>query len=238
MSRKVVVLIVEGVSDEKALSPLTRYVKDKLGIHIHTTHGDVFSDYKNSRKSIKSVIGDQITRVMNETKFKKKDIVAVIQITDTDGVFIDDTCVKVNPTIHEKRYEDHCIIVSNEQDAIKIRNRNKIKARKLRTMYSSNVIQSNVNYYLLYFSCNMDHVLHGERGPDDREKYLKAKEFDKKYKNPQMFKEFFMNQSFSVDGTLKDTWKFIEQDSNSLKKFSNFHLIFSILDSLHNRNID
>ena len=32
--------------------------------------------------------------------------------------------------------------------------------------------------------------------------------------------------SFAVEGNYKDTWNFIQQDTNSLKRYSNIHLLF------------
>ena len=40
------------------------------------------------------------------------------------------------------------------------------------------------------------------------------------------FIQFISNPSFAVDGSYKQTWKFIEKDNNSLKRYTNMHLIF------------
>jgi hypothetical protein len=79
----------------------------------------------------------------------------------------------------------------------------------------------------------LDHVLHNEPNLEDGQKDVKAKKFDRKFKGkPNDFLEFFTNGSFAVEGSNKETWEFIEEGNNSLGKFSNFQLIFKILDTL------
>jgi hypothetical protein len=235
-NKKVVIVIVEGVSDERALSSIRKYVQQNFGIHIHLTYGDVFSEFSN-RKSIKAVIGDQVLKVMNERKFRKKEILAVIQITDTDGAFIDDDSIKIDESISEKVYLDDTIMVPDQKGAVNIKQRNKFKAANLRTMYSALKVQQSLDYYLLYFSCNLDHVLHNVRNLEDEQKDLKAKEFNRRYKRkPNDFLEFFLKGSFAVKGSHKETWEFIQVGNNSLHQYSNFHLIFDILDNLSKGN--
>ncbi|QOK25896.1 hypothetical protein IIE26_19770 [Cytobacillus oceanisediminis] len=231
--KKVVILIVEGVSDERAISSIRKYVKESFGIYIHLTHGDVFSDTLN-RKGIKAVVGDQVQKVMQQYKYTKNEILAVIQVTDTDGAFIPDEFVIIDENIGDKKlYCCDSIKVPNQQSAINIKQRNKIKASNLRTMYSTLKVQKTIDYYLLYFSCNLDHIIHDEMNLDNTEKDPKAREFDKKYKQkPNDFMEFFKNGTFVVQGSNKETWDFIQEGKNSLGQYSNFHLIFDILDKL------
>ncbi|KSU60387.1 hypothetical protein AS034_16220 [[Bacillus] enclensis] len=231
--KKVVIVIVEGISDERAISSIRKYVRDTFGVFIHLTHGDVFSD-NSYRKGIKAVVGDQVQKVMQQYKYTKNEILAVIQVADTDGAFINDDLVIVDENIGEsKKYFCNSIKVSSQKKAINIQQRNKVKAAKLKTMYPTLKVQKSINYHLLYFSCNLDHVIHGEMNLNDKEKEPKAKEFDKKYKGkPKDFVDFFKKEAFAVKGTKRETWEFIQRDNNSLKQYSNFHLIFDILDDL------
>ncbi|MDA2513230.1 hypothetical protein PDN74_23180 [Bacillus cereus] len=231
--KKVVIVIVEGISDERALSSITKYVKELFDIHIHFAKGDLFSKHIDARKGIKGAIGDEVQKVMNERKYLKKEILAVIQVTDTDGTFIDDKSVVVDENINVKTlYLDEAIKVCDQNGAIHIKQRNKDKSSRLKTMFTTDKVK-NFPYYLLYFSCNLDHVIHDERNMEDEKKTQKAREFNKKFKgNLNDFLEFFTDNQFVVDGTIRETWEFIQRENNSLKKFSNFHLIFAILDML------
>lgn len=233
IKKSVVILIVEGVSDERALSSVRKYVKDKFGIHIHLIGGDVFAD-NTKRKSIKAIVGDQVQKVMQQYKYTKNQILAVIQVTDTDGVFIDDAFILVDESLGEELvYNSKSIQVSNHDYAIKIKQRNKYKASNLNIMYSTTKVQKNLDYYLLYFSCNLDHVLHNECNVLKKDKTPKAKEFDRKFKNNSNdFMEFFKSGEFTVKGTLLESWEFIKEGNNSLGRYSNFYHIFDILDAL------
>lgn len=96
-------------------------------------------------------------------------------------------------------------------------------------MYTATQVK-NIPYYLLYFSCNLDHVIHDNSNLEESNKTNIANQFRKKYKNnPKEFMEFFNSSHFTVNGTLTETWEFIKKDSNSLQQFSNFHLIFDII---------
>lgn len=229
--KKVVIMIVEGVSDERALSTITKYVKEIFDVHIHFSNGDVFTKFSN--KQAKAIVGDEIRKVMNETKYSKKDILAIIQVTDTDGSFVDDNCVIIDNTTGEKAlYFDNSIKVSDQYKAINIKKRNKDKSISLRTMYSLSKIMD-LPYFLLYFSCNLDHILHHERNIAEEYKTSKAREFSNKFKDkPNDFYEFFKNNNFVVNGSMKYTWEFIQIDNNSLGRYSNFHIIFEILNAV------
>ncbi|MDU1846799.1 MAG: hypothetical protein E6778_14790 [Niallia nealsonii] len=231
--KNVVILIVEGISDERALSSIRRYVKDTFGIHIHLTNGDIFSDY-TKRKSIKALVGDQVQKVMEQYKYTRNEILAVIQVTDTDGVFIKDECIIIDENMEENlKYHNDSIHVSNQENAVKSKQRNKFKASNLKAMYSANKVQKTLDYHLLYFSCNLDHVIHNECNLVQTEKDPKAKKFDRLYKDkPNDFIEFFKNEEFAVNGTLLESWQFIQEDTHSLERYSNFHHIFNILDLL------
>lgn len=231
--KNIVILIVEGISEERALSSVRKYVKDTFGIQIHLTHGDIFSD-NTKKKGIKALVGDQVIKVMEQYKYTKEEILAVIQVTDTDGVFITDECIVLDEMIENNVvYHSNSIKVSNQSTVKKIQERNKFKATNLKIMHSTSKVQKNLDYYLLYFSCNLDHVLHNEPNLNQEEKAPKAKEFHKQFKDkPNDLLNFFKDEAFAVKGTLEDSWGFIQEGNNSLKKYSNFHFVFDILAKL------
>lgn len=230
--KKVVLIFVEGISDERALSSISKFVRDVYDIHIHFTNGDVFT--KRAEKQVKAMIGDEIKKVLNERKYAKNDLLAVIHITDTDGVFINDEFVVVDESIIGDAilYTEDVIKVPSQVKATQIKQRNRDKARKLKMMSNASEI-NNLPYFLLYFSCNLDHVIHNDSNLQESLKTSKAREFNNKFKEKTSeFYDFFNHNSFVVPGTAKETWAFIEKDLNSLRRNSNFRLIFSILASL------
>ena len=86
----------------------------------------------------------------------------------------------------------------------------------------------NIQYRLYFNSCNLEHVLYGElKDFSDDEKEVLSDEFAEKYEGKVYeFIDFISDKSVAVDGTYRETWKYIEKDKNSLQRHSNMHLIF------------
>ena len=86
----------------------------------------------------------------------------------------------------------------------------------------------NIPYRLYFNSCNLEHVLYNElKDFSDDEKEILSDEFAEKYEGKVLeFIDFISDKSVSVEGTYKETWKYIEKDKNSLQRHSNMHLIF------------
>ena len=82
----------------------------------------------------------------------------------------------------------------------------------------------NIPYQVYYMSCNLDHVLHDKRNSSIEEKKNNSIDFSDKYDSPQAFEKFFNEEKIKIDGTYEDTWKYVQQGSNSLLRGSNFWL--------------
>jgi len=86
---------------------------------------------------------------------------------------------------------------------------------------------NNIDYQVYYFSCNLEHVLHDNPNVKDENKSKKAEEFEERFYNrEQEFLEFIGNDEFAVAGNYEETWDFIRENNNSLKRYSNLHLYF------------
>lgn len=84
-----------------------------------------------------------------------------------------------------------------------------------------------IKYFMYYFSCNLEHVLHNEQNLDDKLKSKYSYDFeDKYYGREEEFKAFISESVFSVKGDYKEIWNFIKANNNSLNRFSNFGLFF------------
>ncbi|MCO7126969.1 hypothetical protein NIE88_14450 [Sporolactobacillus shoreicorticis] len=231
--KKVIVFIVEGVSDERTIAAIRNYVPSKYSVYVHITRGDMFTR-PGMRKNVKTRVMDQIRKIMNETKYRKQEILAVIQLTDTDGAFVNDKAIEVNASVGRAPiYRESRIVVANSGIQQYIQKRNKIKASELRTMCSEDVIMNGIYYFIFYFSCNLDHVMHNNRNMAIEEKINQSRAFERAcHDQPEHFYHFFHDQSFAVRGSIDDTWDFIERGTHSLQRYSNFHLIFDLLDTL------
>ncbi len=96
MAKKIVLVIVEGESDRKALGlQLSRFVKP-ANLHIEITHGDITTredvDDTNVLSKVCDIVKEFIKDSKERTKFryKKTDISEIIHLLDTDGAFVSD----------------------------------------------------------------------------------------------------------------------------------------------------
>ena len=76
-------------------------------------------------------------------------------------------------------------------------------------------------------SRNLEHALHGEAGYlSDRQKDFLARAFDRRFRDDvEGFVEFMTNE-VAVPGDYNKSWSYIAEDTNSLKRGSNLHLLF------------
>ena len=224
--KKVILVIVEGPSDEQALGLALSNVFDNNTVRIEVLHHDITSDYDNRSGNIVAAINKIIKSFLDNNKYiKKSDILRIIHIVDTDGTFIPEDCIEEDNTITEWIYSKSRIIAPSKQAVI---DRNQRKSANLNRLISTNEINK-IPYGIFYMSCNLDVVLYGKYNSTDEEKEKNAYRFATKYKgNIEEFKSFISKSSFTVSGDYRETWKFIQKEQNSLNRYSNIHLIICI----------
>lgn len=234
-SKKVVILLVEGISDRELLYEYMYYRYKPLGIKFKLFNGDVFFS-PNNKKPIKSRIGDAINEVIKENKFKFDDILTAIHVMDTDGCFIPTTSVIHQPGRDiQTYYTNENIIVSKSTQVEYIRNRNTERNKNVSAMHTlDKVITNKVRYRLFYFSRNLEHVLFDN--PNAKEnKFNEVELFLKKLNiDLELFLESLMPpiNDTDFDVRYRKTWDKIKNDNNSLIRGTNTNLIFQYLDIL------
>lgn len=221
--KKVVVIIVEGISDEIALEGVLRKIYSTDEVRYRIVGSDITSTFDNRRNNIKSKVTEQIKAAINRLSIDKEDILKVIHIVDMDGAYIDENHIRENKLIDGFRYYQNRIEAKNIDEVI---DRNKRKTENLNVLSELKKVFVSLDYSVYYLSCNQEHVLHNLIHVADRDKAEYAERFNEKYEdNLEGFKEFIQNKEFAVQGDYRDTWDFIKKDTNSLKRYSNFHLI-------------
>lgn len=137
-----------------------------------------------------------------------------------DGSYIPDENI-VEGTNDKNIYTDEQIVTSKVHGTI-IRNHQKQEI--LNRMTGLNKVWGSIPYSVHYFSCNMDHVLHNEANLSRVEKYSFSTEFENEYfGKPDKFTAFFNSEEFAVRGDYLETWDFIKDGTNSLKRYSNLN---------------
>lgn len=223
-TKKVILFIVEGPTDEDTLSPVLKEIFHDKEVHFHVVHGDMTTDRKTNGANAIKTVHEHIKAEMKRYGFRKSDILKVVHLIDTDGAFITDEHV-VEGDVKKLCYEEDRIISSNPQATIE---RNERKTSVLQRLYSADIIGT-LPYAVYYFSRNMEHVLHNIDGNlSDEEKMEYADRFDATYgSDPEEFIKYLSSLDFAVAEDYEESWHFIFEGLNSLHRHSNLHLLFS-----------
>jgi hypothetical protein len=216
--KKVVLVIVEGSSDDTALGLTLNQVLDQDSVYIHIMHGDITTRNGINSKNIISKIGTVVKEYAKSQHYTAKQFKQIIHIVDTDGTYIPDDNVIGDTTCQNPMYESDGI---HTKDAKGIIDRNEKKRDNLFRLRSCGDIWA-VPYSVYYMSCNLDHVLHDKRNSTVEEKENDAYAFAKRFKNnSDGFVKFICESSFSVKGDYKGSWDYIENGMNSIQRYTN-----------------
>ena len=90
-SRKVILLIVEGETDQDSLSPVLKKIFSNSNVHFCVTRGDILVKTIETDISGRNAITKVNTHIKNEMMkygYKTKDLLKVVHLIDTDGALI------------------------------------------------------------------------------------------------------------------------------------------------------
>lgn len=233
-----VFVIVEGPSDETALGIALNQVFDKEAVYVHIMHGDITSRKGVSSDNIVAKLGNELRAYAKANHFSQKDFQEIIHIVDTDGVYIPEEKVLEDKNAAEIRYESEGIYTMNREMIIR---RNKQKTDNLFRLRNTGQIWK-IPYRVYYMSCNLDHVLYNKRNSTEEDKENDAYTFAKRYRNDlEGFIQYICESSFSVNGDYKNSWLHIEEEMNSLERYTNLSIcivkeIDKRIDGAENKN--
>lgn len=235
--RKIVLVIVEGQSDDTALGIALNQIFDKDTVYVHIMHGDITTQKGITSQNIVGKLGKDVTAYAHSRHYLAKDFKQIIHIVDTDGAYIPKEHINENQDCKTVIYKDDGIYT---KDVKAIMARNEQKRENLFRLRTCGKIW-NVPYRVYYMSCNLDHVLHNKRNSTEEEKENDSYAFAKKYKDDlDGFIAFICNSDFSVNGEFKASWEHIEKGMNSISRFSNFGICVrkELLSSQEDENIN
>lgn len=223
-SKKVVLFIVEGPTDEDALSPVLKKLFQNAQVRFHVVHGDISTDLSVDSSNAINVVNGHIKMEMGRYGFKRNDIIRVIHLIDTDGAFIPNANV-VAGDVEKLQYEENRIVTKLVPQTIA---RNERKQRVLHRLYPAKKVGGSP-YAVYYFSRNLEHVLHNDSGNlTDEQKVDCADQFADTYTDdPEGFVKFLSTSDFTVVGDYGETWRFIFDNTNSLHRHCNVQLLFA-----------
>lgn len=118
--KKIVLVIVEGPSDEVALGMALSQVYDKDFIYVHIMHGDITARRGVSSKNIVAKLGNEVTAYAKSQHYKASDFKQIIHIVDTDGAYIPDDNIMEKENYLDIRYENDGIYTNNKASVMTI----------------------------------------------------------------------------------------------------------------------
>lgn len=223
MSKKIVLIIVEGKTEELALGRIFTKHFQSSHVHIKVVHHDITSKYGNHPSNIVKKIHELVKTDLGSI-YKAKDVERIIHITDTDGTYIDPSQVERDSSKESPYYTKTSILTNYVGDIIA---RNSIKSKNLDKLASTQCIAT-IPYGIFYMSVNLDHVLYNRMNLAARDKKIEAHKFSKMYGGDlEKFTQFICSPDIYVSSQYLDSWKYIREANNSLSRYSNLGLIFT-----------
>lgn len=238
LQKKVVILLVEGDTDETLLIERLRQLFVNHEIRFEPYNGDIFYEIEQQSKPIKNLIGERVKEILTKRRFKPSDILAVLHILDTDGCFIDSSKVRID--VEQKsltKYLEENISVKSEKQKQNIEKRNEVRSKNIKIMHATSKI-STFTYRLFYFSRNLEHVIFNDLNPERESKLDNVEDFLDELDIPleHYLVQFLpVNQNEDFEDPYTFSWQYISEEINSLKRATNTPLMFDFLGEMSER---
>jgi len=223
--RKVVLVVVEGPSEETALEHPFKKMFDPDEVMVNVVHGDMTTDVNSMPSNIVGAVGKRVKEHASNYGLKRSDFLRVIHIVDTDGAYVPDANVVEHKDHFGRPVYSETEIRAAPQSNVKSRNQR--KRANLNKLSSIASVWVSVPYSVYYMSCNLDHVLYDVLNSNDADKAKNAYTFAKRFRNDLGgFVNFISDPAIAVIGEYKDSWAFIRDGLNSLQRHTNLALCF------------
>ena len=217
--KKIVLVIVEGPSDDEALGVLLDKIFDDNRVYVHIAHCDLTTERGSGYSTILRQLGEVISRITKQYHWKKSDFQEIIQIIDMDGAYIPDEGIIEDSNARKTLYSLTEIRTINVQGIVR---RNATKRSCIDKLSSTYKIWD-TPYRIYYMSSNLDHVLYNKQNSTDIEKEEDAFVFSERYKDDtDGFIQYICESDFSVKRTYSESWVFIKEEMHSLQRYTNF----------------
>jgi len=221
--KKVVLLIVEGFNDQTALAVSLEELLTDENVKFEITNGDITADYIG--KNIAAKIGDCVNSHCKIYGFEKSDILEVVLLVDMDGAYISPESIIHHCDHDTPYYNSDKILHSKSEELKKTHDRKMLNLNRLITLPN---VSRTIPFSIYFFSCNLDHVICGNANLTKREKSKAANSFQRQFHSDiNGFLKFFHGTNIAVGNTYEESWNYIKQDTNSLKRCSNLHIFLS-----------
>lgn len=224
-SKKILLFMVEGSSDRTALEYILKKIFSNDQVLFHVIGTDITSDNRTTLQNAIKKVKEQLDIFLGVTKAKEGDILKIIHVVDTDGAYMPIANIIEDKSVNAFVYNQENITGKSTKE---VEDRNKRKASIINKLSTTgNICRGAIPYKMYYMSCNLEHVLHNIQNAIQEEKADLSDDFLEKFVGQENdFIAFIKNPEWGVLGGYNESWKFIKQGTNSLKRYSNLGLIF------------
>lgn len=256
--RAFVCICVDGQSDIDALKVpfedlFDRVGQDNIDVRFryadfqHKNHGDITSMAGVTAENIeKTIYKYYFKNVDKRTELGWDDVTTIIHIIDLDGAYVPrdkimlfteeeqaqaDALITSGQPKNTLYLEDHIAVRSNllQRQETLLRKRRNIE--HLLTLDEITVGKKKVRYSLYFFSCNLDHFLHGNANMTGAEKMRNAANFSGAITDADSLVAYFSENEFCAETDYEQSWKNLRRDTASLQRGSNVHLLINRIRS-------
>ena len=103
-TKKVILFIVEGITDKTALGSVLDAILSNEKIHFAITEGDITTKDDVNASNVIRRSNEIVNFTQERYHFKAFDLLEIVHLIDTDGAFIPDTAVIDNPNVEHIQY--------------------------------------------------------------------------------------------------------------------------------------
>ena len=220
---KAVIFIVEGKTDKTALKSIFSKIYRYKDVQFMFTRGDLTSDKNITEENIKAEIYKIVKICMDYAKLKKKDVFQIVQIFDTDGTYIDDSCITEGET--EEFVYSETEVSCKYPERVKIRNQHK---KALMEFLLGEQEIENIPYECYFMSCNLEHALYDKNNLTEEEKEKNADIFQRAFigKEEKFIPYIRACAANDMPMTYPGSWRYIKEERHSLERNSNLAVYF------------
>lgn len=229
-TKKVVIILTEGINDVEFLKPYLKELVDESKIKFEITNGDLLTKDEFKNTNAKNIIGNKLNDICNKRKYKINDILFVAHILDLDGSYISESAFVIDSRIEDKCYNitNNQLIVKNEGKMKELIRVWKTKREKQKVLYSTEKIKK-IDYIIMYNSINLEHVLSNSIIFDQSEKEKCVDDFITS-KDLDGFIRFISSPDILLDKDYKKSWEIIANNSDGFRRASNLFFLINRLN--------
>ena len=181
MCKKVLLVIVEGETDETALKSSLENIFEDKETYVYVVGGDITSNWDVPDDELCDEIEAILNEIMTRYGLTEEDFLGIIHVSDTDGAFIKSKYVVLDKSESYPRNEDKIYSESEIRTSHRIKyiQRNRRKKRRMNTLLANaNILD--VKYGFYYMSSCLDHVLYDKTNLSGKQKRIEADSFNEK----------------------------------------------------------